>query len=387
LGIDETKSWLLIKPIPAGSPGWTPANFLTVAASIKELPVVDDLIQPAPAIAQTTAAPITLPRPLDQSQILIQTSSGGEIMVINPDGSGLRRLTTGIDPVLSPDGQTVAFTRWQGETGALWLINIDGSNEREIIGNIKQAKGPEWSPDGSQIVLNFQHGGRLEPKTQCFKLSKGNPPFPPRNATNFQIKFSKDGPLFCWDVPPDPHWGLRVINLADNSFKDVDGGTYAFRPAWDPTRDWRIVSDGGRGLLELDVNRDYRQMITNEINDGSPVFSPDGRYLLVTLGQQGGGPGYDIFRLNADGSGRVRLTETPLWETALPAGDKLWNNVAPTWSPDGQQVIFLTDRTGRWEIWAMNADGSNPQPFFSDKVAEQLQLSYNFVDERSLNWR
>ncbi len=387
LGTDKTRSWLLVKPLPGGNAGWTPANFLTVAAPLKQVPVTADLLQPPPVAVQAAAAPITPPRPLNQSKMLIQTASGGEIMVINPDGTGLRRLTTGIDPVLAPDGQTVAFTRWQGETGALWLINIDGSNEREIMGDLKQAKGAEWSPDGSQIVLNFQQGGRLESKTQCFKLSNGDPPFPPRNATNFQIKFGKDGPMFCWDVPPDPHWGLRLINLADGSYKDVDGGTYAFRPAWDPTRAWRIVSDGGRGLLELDVNRDYRQMITDEINDGSPVFSPDGRYLLVTLGQPGGGPGYDIFRLNADGSGRVRLTETPLWETALPEGAKLWNNVAPTWSPDGQQVIFLTDRTGRWEIWAMHADGTNPQPFFSDKVAEQLQLSYNFVDERSLNWR
>jgi TolB protein len=388
LGVDKTRSWLLVKPIPSGQPGYAPANFLTVSIPLAQLPVVDDEVTPpSPAQASAAVAPITPARSLNQSQIVIQTSSGGDIMVINPDGSGLRRLTGGIDPVLSPDGQTVAFTRWQGETGSLWLIDIDGRNEREVMGNIKQAKGREWSPDGRNIVLNFQHGGRLESKTECFNLAKGDPPFPPRNATNFRVKFGQNGPQFCWTLPPDPHWGLRVINLADGSYKDVDGGTYAFRPAWDPTRDWRIVSDGGRGLVELDVNRDYRQTITDEINDGSPVFSPDGRYILVTLGQQGGGPGYDIFRLNADGTGRVRLTQTPLWETALPQGEKLWNNVAPTWSPDGQQIIFLTDRTGRWQIWVMNLDGSEQRPFFSNEVNEQLPLTYNFVDERSLSWR
>jgi TolB protein len=178
-----------------------------------------------------------------------------------------------------------------------------------------------------------------------------------------------------------------VVNLADGSFKDVDGGTYAFRPAWDPAQAWRIISDGGRGLLELDINRDYRQKITDEINDGSPVFSPDGRYLAVTMGQQGGGPGYDIYRLNANGTGRVRLTQTPLWETALPGNDKLWNNVASAWSPDGSQIVFLTDRTGRWEIWLMNADGSDQHPLFSDEINDQLQITYNFVDERVLSWR
>jgi Tol biopolymer transport system component len=309
-------------------------------------------------------------------------------MVINPDGTGLRRLTSGIDPVLSPDGQTVAFTRWEGETGTVWTINVDGTNERSVIGFVKQAKGPDWSPDGSQLVFNFQTGGRTEPKTECFPIGEGkSPPRPPRNATDFKVSFGSNGPQFCWKLPPDPHWGLRVVNLTDGKFKDVDGGTYAFRPAWDPGQAWRIISDGGRGLLEVDVNRDYRQSITDEINDGSPVFSPDGRYLAVSMGQQGGGPGWDIFRLNANGTGRIRLTQTPLWETAVPGNDKAWNNVAPAWSPDGSQIAFLTDRTSRWEIWVMNADGSNPHPLFSDEVNDQLQLTYNFVDERVLSWR
>ncbi len=48
-------------------------------------------------------------------KLVFMTGSGGELYVINVDGSGLRRLTGGIiDPVLSPNGQQVAFTRWDG---------------------------------------------------------------------------------------------------------------------------------------------------------------------------------------------------------------------------------------------------------------------------------
>jgi Tol biopolymer transport system component len=78
-----------------------------------------------------------------------------------------------------------------------------------------------------------------------------------------------------------------------------------------------------------------------------------------------------------------------------PGDHKQWNNVSPTWSPDGSQIAFLTDRTGRWEIWVMNAEcvslpegcGSNQHPMFSDEVNNQLHLTYNFVDERMLSWR
>jgi Tol biopolymer transport system component len=81
------------------------------------------------------------------------------------------------------------------------------------------------------------------------------------------------------------------------------------------------------------------------------------------------------------------LTETPLWVPVVPGDFKQWNNVAPAWSPDSSQIAFLTDRTGRWEIWLMNADGSNQHPMFSDAINDQLPLTYNFVDERVLSWR
>lgn len=385
LGLDDSGSWAMIQPIPGGSLGWSPIQFLkNVGQSWANIPSAPDL--PAPVQVAATAEPFTPARPLNESKIVFQRSSGGDIMVINLNGSGLRRLTSGIDPVLSPDGQTVAFTRWEGESGSLWLIGVDGSNERQVLGFIKQAKGPDWSPDGMQIVLNFQHEGRVDSKTECSEISE-EMPRPPDNATNIKVKIDDGVPHLCWTLPPDPHWGLKVVNLTDGSFKDVDGGTYAFRPAWDPAQSWRIVSDGGRGLLAVDLNRDDRRNLTDEINDGSPVFSPDGRYLVVTTGREGSGAGYNLYRFNADGSGRVQLTQTPLWVTSQPDEAKAWNNVAPAWSPDASQIAFLTDRTGRWEIWVMNADGSNPRPMFSAETNTQLQLTYNFVDERMLSWR
>jgi uncharacterized protein YgiM (DUF1202 family) len=398
LALDPSRSWALVKPIGGGGSGWAPIQFLNLGAPLTEIPILkDEGTNPSsnPPILQSSHLP-TLQPSNPHPHLVFQLASGGDIMVINPDGSGLRRLTQGIDPALSPDGKTVAFTRWQGETGSLWLINIDGTNERQLLGFIKQAKGPEWSPDGSKIVLNFQHEGRLEDKADCSKITNSDrPPHPPQNAFDIKVKIKDHQPYFCWTLPPDPHWGLRIVNVADGSFQDLYGGQYAFRPAWDPSQSWRIVADAGNGLLETDVNRDYHQNITDQIEDGSPVFSPDGRYLAVTFGQQGGNQGYDIFRLKRDGSGRLRLTQTPLWVPVTPGDHKQWNNVSPTWSPDGSQIAFLTDRTGRWEIWVMNAEcvslpegcGSNQHPMFSDEVNNQLHLTYNFVDERMLSWR
>jgi len=396
IGLNDGRSWALVQPVLGGSTGWAQLLNLTLSNDIMSLPLA-----PAPkVVAVPTVSPVAAAASAKQGKLVFQTSSGGDIMVMNADGSGLRRLTAGIDPALSPDGKMVAFTRWpQGESapGSLWVIGIDGSNERQIMEFVKQPKGAEWSPDGSKIAINFQHEGRTEEKQVKVEYSEKHVDQIPWNASGAKVDIKpiiKNGhvvggvPYLQYTLPPDPHWGLRVVNVADGKFEDVDGGTYAFRPAWDPTQAWRLVSDGGRGLVEVDVNRNVNRPITDNLSDGSPAFSPDGRYLAVSAGKSNGGSGFDIYRLNRDGTGRVQLTKTPLFAPLVPGGDnKQWNNVSPAWSPDGAQIAFLTDRTGRWEFWVMNADGSNQRAMFPDEVNAALNIQYNFVDEKVFSWR
>ncbi|PWH14093.1 MAG: hypothetical protein DDG58_13090 [Ardenticatenia bacterium] len=393
LGLDKSRGWALVAPLQGSAAGWVGLRFLSPGGSWSDLPELpsDVLLRTSKAAPQTqAAAPSSQLTESGRGLLAIQLSSGGDIVLINADGSGLRRLTSGIDPVLSPDGSQVAFTRWNGEDGSIWVINVDGSGERAILGATKQAKHPAWSPDGSRIVVNFQHGGRLEEKEVCKNLieikMRDKMPNIPWNVDpdSIKVKIRNRMPYLCWVLPPDPYWGLRVVNLADGSYQDLPSDNYAFGPEWDPANNWRIVSSGQGGLVQLDINRLEQWALTDRREDRTPAFSPDGRYIAVAYRQNGG---YDIYRLNADGSGRVRLTQTPLWVTAMPEGGRQWNNVSPTWSPDGSQIAFLTDRTGRWEVWVMNWDGSNPHPMFPPEVNDQLPIRYDFVDERVISWR
>ena len=81
--------------------------------------------------------------------IVFQFNSGGAIYAMDPNGKNLRYLTTGMDPALSPDGKQVAFTRWDGQdngvTGSVWVINVDGTGERQVAAGANQPKSPTWS--------------------------------------------------------------------------------------------------------------------------------------------------------------------------------------------------------------------------------------------------
>jgi TolB protein len=76
----------------------------------------------------------------------------------------------------------------------------------------------------------------------------------------------------------------------------------------------------------------------------SPVWSPDGQHVALTLSKDGNP---EIYVLNVGTGVFRRLTRHPSIDTE------------PTWSPDGRQMAFVSDRLGTPRIYAMDAEGGN----------------------------
>lgn len=372
----ETGWWKVVSTY--GSPGWVNGA---------EVSVNEAAVRQFMALAAPPVAPVTLPAPV--GVIVFQTSSGGPIYAINQDGSNLRYLTTGLDPVLSPDGQWVAFTRWEtsqdGALGSVWLINVDGSGERVIHENLYNPRTPSWSADGTKLAISMQHGGNVRELEKCWGSR------PPREAYNIDPDPDPDDPRdveLCFTLPPDPHWGLRLIDVATGQHEDLPGDVYSLSPAIDPRNSQHLVYDGNRALVNLDLTTNQTAALIDDPNAHSPVFSPDGSKIALSYRQD---DHWEVQVMNADGSNRIRLTETPyqvfVQQVLNGEAPHSYNNAAPTWSPDGSQLAYLTDRTGAWEIWVMNADGSNQRPLFPPETLTGLPLQYNGQDERMVSWR
>ena len=187
-------------------------------------------------------------------KLVFQTQSGGDIYVINADGTGLSRVTHGLDPQLSPDGSQIVFTRWDPQY-ELFTINVDGTNEQAWFSGKRQMKSPTWSADGTKLVFSFQDGGRLEGELKKYSLKglarKDSPVRIPDNARG--IEFDQDGLEFF--IPPDAYWWLAQIDIQNEEYEDLaTGSRYNYAPSWDPADPNRLFyrTDKGIGLYYAD---------------------------------------------------------------------------------------------------------------------------------------
>ena len=350
-------------PEPSPSPTQVSPTPTPAPTSETEVPTPAPTKRPATRPKPTTAPELT-------GKLVFQTTVGGDFYVIDVGGDakgehGLRRITDGIDPVWSPDGQQLAFTRWREPRG-VWVVSDAG--ERRVF-DWNEARWPSWSPDGEQLLFSRQHGGKEEQEI-CFRGK-------------------------CFTIPAQPYWKLGVVDAGDGAFAEPPGPDIALAPSWSPDGEW-IVYAGEKGLVVQDPAGESFTQITDATRDTGPVWSPDGKRVAFTRSQHDHWEVYvvtfpDGFYAGGGGS-LTRLTKTPERPDGAPSSDGVpGNSAAPAWSPDGKHLAFLTDRSGKWEIWVTAAPGhtlgggKDPRPMFGSEL-EGLALEYSFGGERALSW-
>jgi Tol biopolymer transport system component len=92
---------------------------------------------------------------------------------------------------------------------------------------------------------------------------------------------------------------------------------------------------------------------------------------------------WELQLVNADGSNSASITSPdPVLYTLFGV---VVNNVAPTWSTDSQEILFLSDRNKKWEFFVADSSGANIRQVLKN-VTDQISLRFDFENERMMHW-
>ena len=235
------------------------------------------------------------PDPSPDGEWLTAYSMGQQrhIYVMRIDGSEQRDLTPGEYrygwPRWSPDGQRIAFSSRRTGDYELWIVNRDGSGLRQLTQSSGGHYSP-WSPDGSMIAYSIH-----VPKNDCVIMS-------PDKAWGDQkllyLASSSDASLsfegWSWTsdgkklagirhLPNGVHSGIGVYDLETKTYDWLtDFGDW---PIWlNDNRHLLFVSQGNLLLFDTQT-RKYRQLMVvseQDVDIGSPAISRDNRTIYFT---------------------------------------------------------------------------------------------------------
>ena len=247
--------------------------------------------------------------PFDSRVAFISTRSGRfkELYVMNLDGSDLRQLTRNqtinLSPSWAPDARSLVFTSFKDGRPKLYEMDVTTGRERLIPTGPGMVMGASFSPDGreiavtrgsgkgdSEIALVTPDGGAIS------RLTEGQ-------AINVSPSFSPNGSqiVFCSGRTGSPQ--IYVMGTGGGQPRRVTSrGSYNTQPVWSPKGD-KIAYTG----------------------------RVDGRFQIFVVGADGGEP--------------TQITSS--------RGD----NVDPTWSPDGRYLIFSSTRAGKAQLYFSDARG------------------------------
>ncbi|MGD2109347.1 MAG: protein kinase [Phycisphaerae bacterium] len=289
---------------------------------------------------------------------------GGGLFIMGATGESPRRVSEeGFDPAWSPTGTELIYTTEDVEgpysrssVAQLWALDLQTRGKRRLTE--QDAVAPRYSPSGKfvafwaaiagirDIFIIPIEGGKARPITQDI-ATDWNPFFSPDGRTLFFIS-DRSGSPDLWRVPIDPVTGRTTgamhpvtagVTALDEATIAADGTHIAFtapllmsqieRYPFDPETE-RVTGERETIYASTSVLRQF------DVAD-------DGRRIAFRTGA----PKEDIIVMNADGTGRRRLM------------DDAHRDRGPRWTPDGEWLIFYSNRGGFYDAWRIRPDGTD----------------------------
>ena len=281
------------------------------------------------------------------------------------------------NPGLSQDRKLLAFSVSKDSKDLNVGIEVMELKEREKI-NVTTGLGtyvtPRWSPDSSRLAYAASQPG----KDSYILVSDLTQSLNPRlsdvqsdevgdwSSDGNSVVFSSSNPLKpgIHDRNPD---GVNQRQVSCGNDTDArwspDNKKLAFISDRPGNQDIYVVEkEVEDGLCESDADPKlgFHQLTDTEGNESDISWSPDGRQILFVSERDGNS---EIYVMDSSGNNQVRLTQN----------DK--TDKQPVWSPDGKNIAFVSDLDGDYDIFIMNSKGE-----------DQKRLTNNDASDLSPSW-
>jgi TolB protein len=229
---------------------------------------------------------------------------------VGGDAASLADAASPGDAASPKDAASAGDAASSADSAAVTSVASAGSVPIKLAGSLQN---PCWSPTGDRLALTrFQTSYNSGNSDIVVAALSGTPATLVTTAASDNVNL----PGSCWSSALG-----RIVYSSD---------------AVDRDEIWTVAPQGGAPTR-----------ITNRSNAVAwePSFSPDGQWVTFESHNLAGSDPGTIWKVKIDGTGLVQLTS---------GGD----DREPNWSPKGDRILFQSLRSGNWDIWTMNVDGS-----------------------------
>lgn len=284
----------------------------------------------------------------------------------------------------SPDANSLVISHKDSpkEPAALFVVAIDTREKRRLTFPPPEVTGdtnPAFSPDGRTLAFMRMTDLRpelyllaisdaLQPEGEAMHLSPGRLPALLGHLPSLGLSWTEDGREILFSSWGQGLWRIGASKSAGQASgpEPLAFGENACCPAVSRRGQrlaysnglfhfsiWRMPTPGGLSVRDVSSARSFnRVFISSTRNDLSPQFSPDGKRIAFASQRSGN---WEIWICDADGSSPVQLTSF-----------RGPNVTTPRWSPDGGRIAFDSDAAGQYDIWTVDSDGGKPVRMTTD---------------------
>lgn len=249
----------------------------------------------------------------------------------------------------------------------IFLMDWDGANPRQITQHRSISISPDWSPNGELVAYTSfitrrvgKGPAKKNPDLFMYEVNTGRRWLVSyREGINSGANFLTNNKELLITLSMGKTADIYRMAADGKSIKQLTAGpgtAMNVEPAISPDGTQIAFSSDRSGkpmiyVMNVDGSNPRRLTFAGHYNS-TPTWSPDGKKIAFAGVDKDKGA-FDIFVINEDGTGLQRLT------SARKTNGKWANNEAPAFAPDGQRVMFVSDRTGTSQLYMINIDGTN----------------------------